>query len=103
MKNKPTPKQILEILGTDPRYVTRDQLSWLTRGQWSWLTRGQLSGLTRDQLEIVGLKNVPILENPYTQILAAVKTGALEMSTWHKCETTHCVGGWTVTLTPGGK
>ena len=25
------------------------------------------------------------------------------MKTWHTCETTHCVGGWTVKLTPGGK
>jgi hypothetical protein len=24
--------------------------------------------------------------------------GALDMSTWHSCNTTHCRGGWVVTL-----
>ena len=80
-------QKLLEIQGTDWRYRTGDQLSWLTR----------------DQLEIIGLKNVPSLEMPYTKILAAVKSGNLEMKTWHTCETTHCVGGWTVVLTKGGR
>ena len=29
---------------------------------------------------------------------AASKESALDMSTWHTCETTHCRAGWVVTL-----
>ena len=28
--------------------------------------------------------------------VAALQEGALEMETWHTCETTHCLGGWLV-------
>lgn len=39
-----------------------------------------------------------------TEILAAVKQGeCLNMRSWHTCETTHCIGGWTTTLAPKGK
>ena len=27
---------------------------------------------------------------------AALQKGALQMQTWHTCETTHCLGGWLV-------
>ena len=27
---------------------------------------------------------------------AAIQEGALEMATWHFCETTHCLGGWLI-------
>ena len=27
---------------------------------------------------------------------AALEKGALEMETWHTCETTHCLGGWLI-------
>jgi len=27
---------------------------------------------------------------------AALQDGALEMSTWHSCDTTHCLGGWLI-------
>jgi len=27
---------------------------------------------------------------------AALQDGALEMRTWHSCETTHCLGGWLI-------
>ena len=38
---------------------------------------------------------IPTIEKPYTKILEAIKgEGKLEMSNWHKCETTHCIGGW---------
>jgi hypothetical protein len=29
-------------------------------------------------------------------------THRLEMDNWHTCETTHCRGGWVVTLAGGG-
>ena len=35
----------------------------------------------------------------HRKILAAIEAGGeLEMSSWHKCETTHCRGGWSVNL-----
>ncbi len=123
-----TKKEALVIEGTDPRYVTKDQIGGLSQDQISGLSRHQISGLSQDQIgwlsqdqiswlsraqigwlsqacqEIIGLKNVPTLEKPYTKILAAVKGGQqLNMRSWHTCETTHCIGGWTTTLTPKGK
>lgn len=35
--------------------------------------------------------------------VAAHKTDGLEMGSWHTCDTRHCVAGWVITLTPGGK
>jgi hypothetical protein len=92
---KLTQKQILELQGTDPRYVTKDQIGGLSRSQIGWLSP--------DCQAILNLKDIPKLEQPYTKILDAVKSGGLEMEAWHTCETTHCVGGWTTTLTPKGK
>jgi hypothetical protein len=44
--------------------------------------------------------DVPVIEALDAKILAAVTTGGghLDMSTWHKCETTHCRAGWAITL-----
>jgi uncharacterized protein YjbI with pentapeptide repeats len=46
-----------------------------------------------------GIK-IPTLKKPYTQILSAIKGGgnSLDMSDWHTCETTHCIGGWVTHL-----
>jgi hypothetical protein len=42
---------------------------------------------------------IPKIENIHTAVLAAVsQENALEMETWHTCETTHCRAGWVVTL-----
>jgi uncharacterized protein YjbI with pentapeptide repeats len=43
---------------------------------------------------------VPVIEDLDRKILEAVTIGAgkLDMSTWHKCETTHCRAGWAITL-----
>jgi len=42
---------------------------------------------------------IPKLENIHTKVFAAVShPGALDMSTWHTCETTHCRAGWVVAL-----
>ena len=83
-------KEQLVIEGTDARWLTRSQIGWLSSEQQSIIAEIQ--------------KGVPILKNPYTKILAAVTSiGKLEMSNWHTCETTHCLGGWTCFLSPGGK
>jgi hypothetical protein len=44
--------------------------------------------------------DVPVIENLDHKILEAVSaTGcSLDMSQWHKCETTHCRAGWAITL-----
>jgi uncharacterized pyridoxamine 5'-phosphate oxidase family protein len=42
---------------------------------------------------------VPVIEDIHKKLYAAVsQPNALEMSTWHTCETTHCRAGWVVTL-----
>ena len=44
--------------------------------------------------------SIPVLDRPYRQILEAItaKGCSLDMGSWHRCKTTHCLGGWTVTL-----
>jgi hypothetical protein len=43
--------------------------------------------------------DVPVIKNLHTLLLSAVEQpNALDMSTWHTCETTHCRAGWVVTL-----
>ena len=45
------------------------------------------------------LDGVPAIKNIHQAVYAAAsKEGALDMSTWHTCGTTHCRGGWVVTL-----
>lgn len=45
-----------------------------------------------------GIK-IPIIENIHAKVLAAVSgSEALEMGSWHSCKTTHCRGGWVITL-----
>jgi hypothetical protein len=43
---------------------------------------------------------VTVIKNLHTLVLSAVEQNpnALEMSTWHTCETRHCRAGWIVTL-----
>ena len=42
---------------------------------------------------------VPVVQHIDAAILAAVESGGkLNMSDWHKCETTHCRAGWAITL-----
>jgi len=44
--------------------------------------------------------DVPVIEQLDAKILAALESGAgtLDMSTWHRCETTHCRAGWAIAL-----
>jgi hypothetical protein len=42
---------------------------------------------------------VPVIPNIHKAVYgAASKPEALEMSTWHTCQNTHCRAGWVVTL-----
>jgi hypothetical protein len=42
---------------------------------------------------------IPVIENIHQKVFEAVsQPNALDMSTWHACETTHCRAGWVVTL-----
>lgn len=42
---------------------------------------------------------IPVIPNIHNQILEVVsKPGALNMGSWHTCETTHCRAGWVVVL-----
>lgn len=45
------------------------------------------------------LAQVPNIDNIHKKILeAASRPKALDMSTWHTCNTTHCRAGWAVHL-----
>lgn len=46
------------------------------------------------------MPETPIVPNIHTLVKEAVtaKDHRLDMATWHTCETTHCRGGWVVTL-----
>ncbi len=42
---------------------------------------------------------MPRIENIHQKVYAAVtQPNAFDMSNWHQCGTTHCRGGWVVTL-----
>lgn len=43
---------------------------------------------------------MPVVDCLDAKILDAITSGGglLEMATWHTCGTTHCRGGWSVTL-----
>ena len=65
------------------------------------------SNLSDSNLSGSDLRGVPIVPHIDAAILAAVEgekaLGKLDMTTWHKCETTHCRAGWAIQLAgPGG-
>jgi uncharacterized protein YjbI with pentapeptide repeats len=46
------------------------------------------------------LNGVPKIKNIHKSVYeAASKPNALDMSSWHSCETTHCRAGWVIALT----
>lgn len=46
-----------------------------------------------------GSPPVPVIKDIHAKVYEAVsQPGALDMSTWHTCETTHCRAGWVVAL-----
>jgi len=57
------------------------------------------SDLSDSNLRDSNLSGVPKIEKIHQKIYAAVsQPGALDMGSWHTCETTHCRAGWVVTL-----
>jgi hypothetical protein len=45
------------------------------------------------------LSDVPRIANIHQAVYsAASKPDALDMATWHTCDTTHCRAGWVITL-----
>lgn len=45
------------------------------------------------------IPEVPVISGIHRKVYAAASdTGALDMSYWHTCETTHCRAGWVVNL-----
>ena len=46
------------------------------------------------------LSDVPFIKDIHQAVYlaASVPPEALDMSTWHRCETTHCRAGWVITL-----
>jgi len=64
------------------------------------------SNLSGSDLRDSNLRGVPFIKDIHQTVYSAasVPPEALDMSTWHKCETTHCRAGWVVTLAgEGGK
>jgi uncharacterized protein YjbI with pentapeptide repeats len=49
--------------------------------------------------DLSGAKGLPEDEALLRRVCeAALAPGALDMQTWHTCETTHCLAGWAITL-----
>ena len=47
----------------------------------------------------LGQPEIPVIENVHQRVYeAASADDALDMGTWHSCNTTHCRAGWTVHL-----
>jgi hypothetical protein len=59
--------------------------------------------LDRVAIKILGdrLEPTPSLDGAIFERLNA-GGGALSMSTWHQCSTTHCRAGWAITVNPAG-
>jgi hypothetical protein len=62
------------------------------------LSRADLRGADlRDA--VLPLGGVPVVENIHVAVYAAASAPrALDMSSWHSCETTHCRAGWAIHL-----
>ena len=63
------------------------------------LSRADLSGANLSRADLSGA-DVPVVADLDGQVLCAVTASpkALDMGTWHQCETTHCRAGWAITL-----
>ena len=60
------------------------------------LSRANLSDA--DLYGAAGFEDVPTIKDIHRCMYKAAVDGALDMSNWHTCETTHCRAGWVVTL-----
>ena len=69
------------------------------------LSGANLSGayLSGAYLSDANLRGVPVIENIHQTVYEhASKPNALNMFSWHRCETTHCRAGWVTTLAGAG-
>jgi len=52
-----------------------------------------------DAAPFLGAPPIPVVPDIHAKVYEAVsQPKALDMSSWHTCETTHCRAGWVVTL-----
>jgi hypothetical protein len=67
----------------------------------AYLSGANLRGayLSGANLRGANLRGVPVIPEIHRAVYAAAsQPHALDMSTWHTCDTTHCRGGWIVSL-----
>ena len=63
------------------------------------LEGANLEGAYLEGANLEGLPPLPKVARIDSKILAAIEAGGkLNMESWHECGTTHCRGGWAVTL-----
>ncbi|HVC17680.1 MAG TPA: pentapeptide repeat-containing protein [Rhodanobacter sp.] len=70
------------------------------------LSRANLIGANLRRVDLIGANltgakftGVPIIEHLDSRILATIEAGGkLNMGEWHSCGTTHCRGGWAISL-----
>ena len=100
-----SPDQIGGLSPDQIGWLSRAQIGWLSPDQIGWLSPDQIGWLSREYPSIAKLLKKYEWKKPYTNLLAAINSPgcALKMKTWHTCETTHCIAGWTVTKAPMGK
>jgi len=93
---------------------TTEQIQTILTDHTAWLrgepggTHADLAGADLRRANLAGADlrravlpdSIPVVPNIDAEILAAVATAnaALDMLSWHLCETTHCRAGWAVHL-----
>lgn len=82
--------------------MTQTQLDRIIRKHGNWLRceeggeRADLSGADLRGADLSGA-DIPKVERLHTKMAEAIERGgALEMGSWHVCETTHCRAGWAI-------
>ena len=64
------------------------------------LDGANLTGANLTRANLIGARGIAIAADAPQRLraaaTAALQEGALEMRTWHACETTHCLGGWLI-------
>ena len=94
--------------------MMKDELDKVLAAHVRWLEFGRVAG-ERANLQGADLRGadlrwadlqradlseaIPVIPNIHREVYDAASTpGALDMSDWHTCETTHCRAGWVVAL-----
>ena len=102
-----TEEELLILEGTDLSELdaancsgaTLDRMAANCSGATLARMAANCSGATLDRIREIR-DAIPTIDRPYKTILEAINAEgcSLEMGSWHQCKTTHCLGGWTVTL-----